>query len=198
MGINQAAFNDPQNWMRAEGVNLNTDDAFVSTNGAVLFYAKTGGMMFPKRHPLEAGTTLYRFGGSSAATEGLLTGSWWIDQTEFNKLMSFAQQHDIGVGLAMRALALIPPQWSDMGKLVRVTVRAPLLAMRGLGESVRVDMGDGLGDVRMPHYNSNPARRLFQLFIPGLRAPGMAQKSFIFGNVYTFDPEAATKGFIYT
>lgn len=198
MAINQAAFNDPQNWMRAEGVNLNADDAFVSTNGAVLFYAKTGGMMSPKKHLLEPGSTLYRFGASGAKVDALLSGSWWVDQSQFDKLISFAQQHQIGVGLAMRALALVPPQWSDMGTLVRVNVRAPLLAMRGLGESVRVDAGDGLGDVNMPHHNTNPARRLFQLFIPGLREPGMAQKAFTFGNIFHFDPDAANKGFIYT
>lgn len=196
--LNQNAFDDPQNWMRAEGVDPDPQKAFVSTNGKALFFARTGGMMSPKRCELAPGTTLYRLGATGVEVPQLMAGSWWVARSEFSKLLSFAQQHDLGIGMAVRALCLVPPQWSDMGQLIRVSVRRPLLAMRGLGQSVSVDAGDGLGQVTLPHRNENPARRLHQLFIPGLRAPGAAESAFVFGNVFALDPKESMRGWIYT
>lgn len=195
--LNQQAFDDPQNWMRAEGVDTDPDKAFVSTNGTALFYARTGGMMNPKRWELAPRDTLYRLGASDAEVPQLMAGSWWIAAAEFSKLLSFAQQHDLGIGMAVRALCLVPPQWSDMGQLIRVSVKRPLLAMRGLGQSVSVAAEDGLGRVEMQHRNDNPARRLHQLFIPGLRAPGVAKSALAFGNVYALDPAEGMRGWIY-
>ena len=196
--LNQRAFDDPQNWMRAEGVDTDPGKAFVSTNGKALFYARTGGMMKPERCELVPGDTLYRLGASGAEVPQLMAGSWWVAKAEFSKLLSFAQQQGLGVGMAVRALCLVPPQWSDMGQLIRVSVRRPLLAMRGLGQSVSVDAADGLGRVEMQHQNHNPARRLHHLFIPGLREPGLADSALSFGNVFALDPKEGMRGWIYS
>ena len=127
----------------------------------------------------------------------MANGGWWVEPKEFNKLLSFAQQHNIGVGVALRSLAMVPPEWSDLAKLIRVQLRAPLLAMRGLGETAIVDGGDGLGMVHMKHQNHNPARRLHQLFIPGLRNPGLARQAIAIENVYDLGKEGSLRGFLY-
>jgi hypothetical protein len=145
----------------------------------------------------EEGDVIYRFGTSGKSVPDLMQGAWWVAQPEMEKLLSFAQQHGVGIGVAVRALALLPPQWSDLGRLIRVRVRRRLLAMRGLGESVHLDPKDGLRTVSLPHQNHNPARRLHQLFIPGLSEPGFANRVFEFGNVYDIDPEQSVRGFLY-
>ena len=195
--INARAFENPQMWLWAQGVDTNEDNAVVSTNGQVLFYSKTGGMMKPRRHVLQEGDVIYRFGASGKSVQDLMQGAWWIAQPEMEKLLSFAQQHRVGVGVAVRALALVPPQWSDLGRLIRVRVRRRLLAMRGLGESVHIAPKDELGTVSLTHQNHNPARRLYQLFIPGLSEPGFTNRVFEFGNVYDIDPEESIRGFLY-
>ena len=195
--INQQDFDDPQMWLRAEGADLSEERAVVSTNGTVLFYARTGGMLRPRRRELSEGTVLFRLGGSDATVEALMAGSWWVERAEFGKLLAFARSHDLGIGMAMRVLCLVPPQWSDMGRLIRVTVARPLLAMRGLGESVRTPAGDPHGDVRMEHRNDNPARRLHQLFIPGLRRAGLARRALRYGQVFDLDPAEGTRGWLY-
>ena len=195
--LNQHAFDDPQNWIRSEGGDPNPDRAVVSTNGKVLFYSSTGGMLSPRRYELREGTTLFRFAASDASVETIMAGSWWVERAEFEKILSFATQHGIGAGMAARVLCLVPPQWSDMGRLLRVRVVRPLLAMRGLGSSVSVDGGPGLGQVNLPHANANPARRLHQVFIPGLREPGLASAALAFGNLYDLDPREGLRGWLY-
>ncbi len=195
--INQNDFNDPQSLMRARGVDPNPDRAFSDTDGNPLFYAKTGGIMNPKRHELPLGTVLFRFGSSKASVPDLMSGCWWIEQTEFRKMLSFAHQHNLPAGAAMRQLALVPPEWSDMTRLVRASVKRELLAFRGLGNSVHIDTGDGLGVVNMPHQNDNPARRMNQLYIPGLWQPGAANAALSYGSDFTFSAEESMRGFLY-
>ena len=70
--------------------------------------------------------------------------------------------------MAARVLCCVPPEWSDMGLLIRAKVDKPLLAFRGLGNSVSVEHPDGLANVNMQAHNNIAARRLHQLFVPGL------------------------------
>ena len=195
--INQTDFQNPENLMRAKGVDPDPARAFTDTAGRPLFHAQTGGILNPTRTPLPAGTRLYRFGGGGASVGQLMAGCWWVAQPEFEKLLSFARQHDISAAVAMRHLALIPPEWSDMTRLVRVQVYRPLLAWSGLGNSVVTDAGDGLGSVRLPAQNHNPARRLKQLYIPGLWKPGAAQAALTYGSDFTFTKDEGLRGFLY-
>jgi len=171
--INGGEFNNPKSRLLAMGTDLNARNAITDPAGHVLAYAQTGGMLSPARHELRAGAKIFRFGGAGRPPQVVAAGGWWIEQREFEKLLNFAQAHDLAVGMAMRCLCLVPPEWSDASLLIRARVVRDLLAWRGLGNTV-VTPAKGGGMVHLPHQNDIAARRLNQLFIPGLNAPGMA------------------------
>ncbi len=91
-------------------------------------------------------------------------------------------------------LCLVPPEWSDLSTLIRVRLLLPLLAYRGLGAAVVVPMKDGLGAVRLPNQNEIAARRVHQIYIPGLALVG-ANAMTIEQN-WTIDPNT-NAGFLY-
>jgi hypothetical protein len=179
----------------ASGVDLNPDNALVDPQGRVIGYVSTGGILGPVRHELPAGSIIFRFGSSRVQPPDLLRGAWWIERASFEKLLSFANTHGISIGLSVRLLCLVPPEWSDLGRLVRARVARPLLCYRGLGNSVVVRKSDGLGSVRLPHANDIAARRTHQLFIPGLDQVGPSSLTLEEG--WTFDPKKADQGWIY-
>ena len=99
--------------------------------------------------------------------------------------------------MAARILCLVPPEWSDLGLLVRARVVRPLLAFRGLGNSVVTPIAGGLGTVRLPHQNEIAARRLHQLFIPGLWDAGLAQSALSIEQTWPMDVRAGMQGWVY-
>ena len=161
---NQTAFEQARSRLQAIGTDLSPDKAIVDPQGKVLFHARTGGMLDPERHVVKAGSTIYRFGGSRSPKD-VAKGGWWMGQREFQLLGNFAISNDIYLGLAMRVLCLVPPEWSDATVLIRGRVEQDLLAWRGLANSVVTPMRGGKGQVRMPHHNEISARRVHQLFI---------------------------------
>ncbi|MBU3056566.1 hypothetical protein [Pseudomonas indica] len=169
MFANDREFHRPTSRLWAMGVDTRAESAVTDTRGNVLLHAQTGGMISPQRYELPRNTQLYRFASGSAPIPRAITGGWWVAEPEFEKLTRFAQVHDLHVAMAARYLCCVPPEWSDMGLLMRVRVEKPLLAYRGLGNSVVVPKSDGLGHVRMEPNNDIAARRLHQLFIPGLQ-----------------------------
>ena len=193
---NQSAFSSPDSHARARGANLNPNQAITDPSGRVLAYVQTGGMLGPQRHELPEGTTLYRFGGNAAA-QSIAKGAWWIERREFEKLFSFANSHELALGMAVRILCLVPPEWSDMARLVRARVARPLLAYRGLANSVMVGKSDGLGAVRLPHQNEIAARRLHQLFIPGLGDAGTGGSAIVVEQDWQLDPQSGRRGWLY-
>jgi hypothetical protein len=70
----------------------------------------------------------------------------------------------------MRALCLVPPEWSDVTLLVRARVIDALLAWRGLANSVATPAAAGGSTITMPHQNDTSERRINQLFVLGLAA----------------------------
>lgn len=60
---NVGAFDEPRSRLVAIGTDLSPSRAIVHGHGSVVAYARTGGMISPKRYPLEQGSTIYRFGG---------------------------------------------------------------------------------------------------------------------------------------
>src|SRR5262252_4451413 len=128
--VNQAAFNDPRSYQMAMGVDLRTSSAITGPTGRVLIHAQTGGMVNPTRCELQPGAIVLRFGNASARAEGVAKGGWWLEKPEFDKLFAFAQVWDIAIGMAMRALCLVPPEWSEATLLIRARVTEPLLAWR--------------------------------------------------------------------
>ncbi len=166
MFVNQSAFNDPRSRKQAMGVDTRVA-ALVDAYGRVVAHPQTGGMISPSRHELHEGAMLYRFASSGVPLDRAVTGGWWVAADEFRKMCNFAQQHNVHVAMASRLLCCVPPEWSDMGLMVRARVNSPLLAYRGLGNNVSIEHQDG-GRVRMQAHNDIAARRLHQLFIPGL------------------------------
>ncbi|HLW90253.1 MAG TPA: hypothetical protein VKS78_02985 [Roseiarcus sp.] len=195
--VNQTAFDDPNNWRRAQGVDLNPKNAIVDPRGNVLAYAQTGGMIAPSRFALTSGQKIYRFGGAGRTTRDVATGAWWVEQRQFEILLSFAQTHDLALGMAVRLLCLAPPEWSDISLLVRARIVRDLLAWRGLANTVVIPATAGNPTVRLPHQNEIAARRLAQLFIPGLDGPGTARAAIQIENDYPLDAEASRRGFLY-
>lgn len=189
---NGDAFEQAGSRMRAIGTDLSPARAIVDARGNVLAHARTGGMIDPRRHVLGTGSTIYRFGGSRARPEDVARGGWWVEKREFQQLVDFAISHDIHLGLAMRVLCLVPPEWSDAALLVRARVETDLLAWRGLGNSVVTPVGAGRGVVRMPHQNEISARRLHQLYVPGL-----PDRAVSIEDVRHLDPGDSMVGFLY-
>jgi len=193
---NRAAFEEARSRMVAIGTDLSPARAIVDARGNVLAHARTGGMIDPERYTLKAGSTIYRFGGSRAPRD-IAKGGWWIEKREFQLLVNFAISNDIYVGLAMRVLCLVPPEWSDATVLVRGRVVDDLLAWRGLGNSVVTPMKGGKGVVRLPHQNEISARRVHQLYIPGLADLDKLEPPISIEDVRHLDARESTVGFLY-
>jgi hypothetical protein len=193
---NQAAFEQARSRLQAIGTDLSPDKAIVDPHGQVLFHARTGGMLDPERHVVRSGSILYRFGGSRSPKD-VAKGGWWLGQREFQLLLNFAISHDIYVGLAMRLLCLVPPEWSDATTLVRGRADQDLLAWRGLANSVVTPMRGVPGQVRMPHQNDISARRVHQLFIPGLADLRGVEPAIAIEDARHLDPRESNLGFLY-
>jgi hypothetical protein len=196
--FNQAAFNDPRSRQMAMGVDLRPGKAITDAKGRVLIYVQTGGMINPSRYELNPGTIVYRFGTARARAEGVAKGGWWVEKPEFEKLFGFAQAWNVAIGMAMRALCLVPPEWSDATLLVRARVMDPLLAWRGLANSVVTPATASGPVVRMPHQNDISERRLHQLFVPGLAALPQTGQGLRVEQEYPLDAGESLRGFIYT
>jgi len=153
-------------------------------------------MLSPTRFALTPGTAIYRFGGKRSPRE-IGKGAWWLERREFEQLINFANAHGISVGLAMRLLCLVPPEWNDASVLVRARVAQPLLAWRGLANTVVTPASEGTGFVRMPHQNELSARRLHQLHIPGLNERGAVDPLISLEHVFHLDPGDSARGFLY-
>lgn len=192
---NRAAFEEARSRLIAIGTDLSPARAIIDASGNVLAHARTGGMLDPEPYELRAGSTIYRFGGSKAPKD-VARGGWWIEKREFQLLVNFAISHDIYVGLAMRVLCLVPPEWSDATLLLRGRVEQDLLAWRGLGNSVVTPMKGHKGIVRLPHQNEISARRLPQLYIPGLAGLG-GQPTVSIEDVRCLGWRESTLGFLY-
>ena len=193
---NQAAFEEARSRLIAIGTDLSPARAIVDASGKVLAHARTGGMLDPERYVLRTGSTIYRFGGARTP-EDIAKGGWWIEKREFQLLVNFAISNDIHVGLAMRVLCLVPPEWSDATVLLRGRVARDLLAWRGLGNSVVTPAKGRKGVVRLPHQNQISARRLHQLYIPGLGDLDGLQSAVSIEDVRHLDPRESSLGFLY-
>jgi hypothetical protein len=98
---NQEAFHNSSSRMMAAGIDLRKSNAIVDLRGNVLAYAQTGGMTAPIRFEIVPGAKLYRFGNVTAGVHRVAVGSWWLEQAAFDKLVSFAQVHDLSIGMAL-------------------------------------------------------------------------------------------------
>jgi hypothetical protein len=197
MFANQNAFDRPESRAAAAGINLSPAQAIVDPNGRVLAHARTGGMINPQRHVLWSGARLFRFGRSGQLPQQVARGGWWLEAREFEHLVSFANAHGIFLGLAMRLLCLVPPEWNDATQLVRARATCGLLAWRGLAATVVTPIAGGLGMLRLPHPNEISERRLHQLYIPGLAEQSPIEPGIVIERVFALDPKTSVEGFLY-
>ena len=204
--VNQVAFDDRASRQLALGTDLNPRTAMVDAQGNILLYAQTGGMLTPQREELHSGTTLYRFASGSGDALGAMSGGWWLEQRAFERIERFGQVHDITVPMAARILCGVPPEWQDMGLLVRVRLMEELLAWRGLANTVVTPHRDGGPKVVMLHQNALAERQLHQLYIPGLTTKqpngrfadsGLAKRAFNFESEWRFTKAEAMRGWLY-
>lgn len=183
--------------MAAAGVNLSAARAIVDAQGRVLARAQTGGMISPQRHAVAQGARLFRFGSNRHTPREVAHGGWWLEAREFERLVSFANTHGIYLGLAMRLLCLVPPEWNDATQLVRAHAACSLLAWRGLANTVVTPIAGGLGTLRLPHANGISERRLHQLYIPGLAEASRLEPAMAIERVFALDPKSSVEGFLY-
>lgn len=196
--VNQAAFDDAKSRQMATGMDMRTKTAVLDLAGKVLFYAQTGGILNPSRFELTQGATVYRFGAMGAGGRNVAKGGWWLEREAFDKIFSFAQVWSISVGMAMRTLCLVPPEWSEATLLIRARISDPLLAWRGLANAVVTPAPGGGPVVKMPTQNDIAARRLNQLFIPGLADLTPMNPGLRLEQDYTLSKSESVRGFIYT
>jgi hypothetical protein len=197
MYANADAFRDPASALRASGYDLSGRGALVDPHGQVVALAKTGGLITLARWELKPRETLFRFGDSSRSPKQIVGGSWWLHKREFERLANFAILQRVSIGMALRVLCLVPPEWSDAGVLIRARVNHHLLAWRGLANSVVTPMKDSKDMVRMAHHNDVSERRLHQLFIPGIDRPGPVDPWVSIEHVFRIDPAQSVRGWLY-
>jgi hypothetical protein len=198
--LNQAAFDEQKSYELATGQNPDARTAFADASGNILFRAQTGGMISPERAVIEEGSTLHRFADSHKDAQGTMAGGWWIARHEFDRILRFAQINELTDPMAARILLGVPPEWGDMGIMVRVRVRGPVLAWRGLANTVIVPHRDGGPKVQMLHQNANAERRINQLFIPGMvgaEDQSLAREAFQFEGEWRFSKAEAMRGWLY-
>ena len=125
MFVNSAAFTKTD--ARQQAMGIDTRKALlVDQFGKTILHPKTGGMMSPQEHQLKSGAIIWRFSSSHLESQQAILGGWWVETGEFQKLCSFAQQKNVHVAMAARVLCCVPPEWSDMGLLIRARVDNPL------------------------------------------------------------------------
>ena len=192
---NAYAFRDPASHKEAMGCNVS--NPIVDARGNVLGYAQTGGMLAPQRYALAPGAMLYRFAGPGPSPLEAANGRWWVEHREFEKLFAFAQVHGLAIGMAMRCLCLVPPEWNKATLLIRACVVRDLLAWRGLANSVVARIPGTNELVRLPHQNEIAARRLHQLFIPGLGDALLKPAALTVESSYSLEGNESLRGFLY-
>ena len=147
---------------------------------------KTGGITHHKVVTLAPGTLIVRFGQKRAFNEfkrggkteripvpvnahglfaGVIAGEWWLEEEEFDAVETYAHEQRISLGNAVRALCVVPPEWSDLDMIVEARLKSPLMAYRG-----SPNPGHAGGRMQKP-MRDNHNRLVKQLFIPGLGNP---------------------------
>lgn len=202
MFANSAAFNRLDARQQAMGIDTRKA-SLIDKSGNALSHPQTGGIHTPHEYQLNSGNVIWRFASGQLEAKQAILGGWWIESREFETLCSFARQHNVHVAMAARILCCVPPEWSDMGLLMRAKVTEPLLAYRGLGNNVSIEHPDGLAKVNMQTHNDIASRRLHQLYIPGLSELAQATPTQVIPvalaleRIWKISKEQASRGWIY-
>lgn len=143
------------------------------------------GLLMKTRVTLTPGLPLYRFASSDNPNAWFIS-PWWVGYSPFEALKEYARVEHLPLGLAARECLAILPEWSRCDRLVRASVRQPLIAWVGTPKTQRVK------DKNTQRYGARwePDRRVTQLYIPGLsqKSEGSAQQIWQVA-LYVSDPE---------
>jgi len=190
--LNEADFADPASLLAAMGHSTRPEDRiWLDPSGRTSLAPRTGGMIGPVRCEVKDGSVIYRFGSQFGTPEQTMTGGWWIERRELDQLIRFAEVNERTLGYAVRLLCCVPPEWgAALNLLVSVRTRGPLAAWRGLANSASASdrmaragsrpaaPRGGFTRTDIDARNDIAAWRLHQLYIPGTRREGAADRFF--------------------
>jgi hypothetical protein len=178
--LNERDFTDPRSRQLALGMAIDpAARIWLTPRGDETMAPQNGGMIRPMRHDLPPNTSIYRFADSRYGVEGALSGGWWMERRELDRLIRFSELNDKPISFAVRLLCCVPPEWgSRLDSLVCARTRGWLAAYRGLANSAWAR--DAISRTEIPARNDVAEWRLHQIFIPGLRGPGAYRRLLIF------------------
>lgn len=131
--------------------------------------ARNGGMINPRLHRIDAGSTLFRFARDE---QGAVSGGWWLDQQNMAKVERWAGDRQLKLPIAIRILCSVPTEWSGLLVQVRAVTAVALAAYLGPGGAARNRHGT-------ERYFGNDAIGYLveQLYVPGLASVAGAMAS---------------------
>ena len=190
--LNEADFADPTSLLAAMAHSTRPEEQiWLDPSGRTSLAPRTGGMIQPVRYDIKEGSVLYRFGSQLGTPAQTMSGGWWIERRELDQLIRFGEINDRTLGYAVRLLCCVPPEWGTaLNLLVAVRTRGPLAAWRGLANSAWASdrpgrtgshsaaLRGGFTRTDIEARNDIAAWRLHQLYVPGTRREGAADRFF--------------------
>lgn len=164
MAINDAFF-DTHALQRARGAT-STSSGWVESNG---------GILNPLRVHLRPGQYLYRFASSITPHASRLRGCWWMEYEVVAKIARFVRDQHATPRDAARYFLALPWSWTKVDRLLRARLIEKTDAYRGEGKWA---VGNHVRDAGTRFIPPQHIRELYQLFIPGMDAPDVAERAF--------------------
>ncbi|OED37540.1 hypothetical protein AB833_23165 [Chromatiales bacterium (ex Bugula neritina AB1)] len=143
------------------------------TNGYYLKYLidsdnaamNTGGIFNPRETTLPKNLVYWRFISTSVhnrfGAEAGLQGMWWVTDEDFKQLLHHAVQTDAPLAEVAAKALCIPPEWGDMGYVIRAVLNVHLKAWFGQGKPATAGISVG-------NPNWDPAIQPAVAGVPGL------------------------------
>ena len=131
-----------------------------------------GGIQMPRRVHVTMGQYLYRFASSATPAPLRAQGCWWIEYEVLTKIARFAREQDSTPRDAARYFLALPWSWTQVDRLLRARVNAPIDASRGTGKPAA---GNHARDAETRFIPPHHIGELYQLYIPGMHRPEIAR-----------------------
>lgn len=164
--VNAAAFEKPHWELIAKGFSWGELDTYFSARGGMV--ERNGGIERPNRTSLYVGSCYYRFADLNAPREKQVSGNWWLDPEQLDKIIYACSSRALNLSQMARAFLAVPWEWNHADAIVTACIMKPLDAYEGKGRPVMPGKTYG-GNLSVDNgsYPGNPD--CLQLFIPDLR-----------------------------
>jgi hypothetical protein len=136
---------------------------------------QNGGMVHIQETKLNP-DSYFRFFGTIAhnlhGAKGGMTGGWWIDYENLQKVLNFAEKCDYSLARAAGMLLVIPKEWHDCGYLGCALLQKQMKAFVGKGKPAagRISPASAMRDPSINPATMSPANlEVKQYFVPGSR-----------------------------